>query len=145
MTAIDRPVISRGSDGLIDEVSFDVHVETLLDDRFSVRGTLTFTGPDNAEHPLAAAQTGQVVNAGTGVITLHFTSDAMALAQVDGPFHVRDVALVSQAFGVTQHRIGLGLDLMTHAITASEIRYPAQIPLAAQDLIASGDLPPRKQ
>ena len=68
----------------------------------------------------------------------------MALAQVNGPFHLRDVALVSDAFGVTQHRIGRGLDLTTGAIAASEIRYPAQIPLAARELMANGELPQRK-
>jgi hypothetical protein len=144
MTSIGTPMIIRGQDGLIDEISVDVGVETLLDDRFAVRGTLTFTGPDNAEHPLAAAQTGQTMTAGRGTITLHFTSDATSLAQVDGPFHLRDVALVSQGWGHTQHRLGRGLDLMTLPIAASELRYPAQIPLAARDLITNGDLPTKQ-
>jgi hypothetical protein len=144
MTGIGAPQIVRGSDGLIDEVSVDVDIESVNDDRFSVRGTLTYNGPDGAEHPLAAAQTGQTVNAGKGTITLHFTADAMSLAQVDGPFHVRDVALVSDAFGITQHRLGRALDLQTHAIAANELRYPAQVPLAAQDMIMNGELPQRK-
>ena len=66
----------------------------------------------------------------------------MALAQVAGPFHVRDVALVSQAFGLTQHRIGLGLGLVTSAIAVNEIRYPRTLSLQAQDLQENGDLPP---
>ncbi|MGO8998547.1 MAG: hypothetical protein ACLQVI_34940 [Polyangiaceae bacterium] len=144
MTGIGQPQILRGSDGLIDEISVDVAVETLNDDRFSVRGTLTYNGADGAEHPLAQAQTGQALNAGTGTITLHFTSDAIALAQVSGPFHLRDVALVSDAFGFTQHRIGRALDLTTGAIAASEIRYPAQISLGARELMANGELPQRK-
>jgi hypothetical protein len=145
MTALGKPVVTRGADGLVDEVSVDVDVSSLADDRFSVRGTLTFTGADGLEHPLASAQTGQTVSAGASTITLHFTSDALALAGVDGPFHLRDVALVSQAFGITQHRIGRALDIQTAPVKALEIRYPAEVSIQAQDLIDNGDLPPRRK
>lgn len=145
MTALGTPVVIRGADGLVDEVSVDVNVESLVDDRFSVRGTLTYTGTDGQEHPLAAAQTGQTLAAGASTITLHFTADAMALAGVDGPFHLRDVALVSQGNALTQHRIGRALDLATEPLKAKEIRYPSTISIQAQDLIANGDLPPARQ
>jgi hypothetical protein len=145
MTGLGTPVIARGSDGLVDEISVDVDVETLADDRFSVRGILTFTGADGQEHPLAQAQTGQTINAGTGTITLHFQSSALALANADGPFHLRDVALVSQAYTVTQHRIGRALDISTKPVGAREIRYPREVSLQAVDLFENGDLEPRKQ
>ncbi|MGH7297930.1 MAG: DUF4785 family immunoglobulin-like domain-containing protein [Polyangiaceae bacterium] len=140
MTDLGTPVVTRGADGLVDEVSVDVDIETLADDRFSVRGTLTYTGADGQEHPLAAAQTGQTVAAGKATITLHFDAASLALANVDGPFHLRDVALVSQAWGFTEHRIGRGLDLATQPLAARDIRYPTVIPLAAQDLVDNGDL-----
>jgi hypothetical protein len=140
MTGLGTPVIARGADGLIDEISVDVDVETVVDDRFSVRGTLTYTGADGREYSLASAQTGQVVSAGTGTITLHFDAASMAYANIDGPFHLRDVALVSHAFGVTQHRIGRALDISTPSLSAREIRIPATIPLQVQDLMDNGDL-----
>jgi hypothetical protein len=144
ITALGQPVISRGGDHLIDAVSVDADIETLVDDRFSIRGTLTYTAADGTEHPLAEAQTGQLVHKGNGTITLTFDNAAIALAGVDGPFHLRDIRLVSQGFGLTQHRLGRALDLQTSAIHAAEIRYPKQIPLQAQDLIANGDLKARK-
>jgi len=144
IAALGTPVVMRGSDGSIDEISVDADVETLSDDRFSLRGTLTFVGADGAEHPLASAQTGQVVNAGKGTITLHFDAASLALAKVDGPFYLRDVALVSQAGSITQHRIGRGLGLATPAIKAREIRFPTVISIQAQDLIDNGDLEPIK-
>jgi hypothetical protein len=141
MTAIGSPVITRGGDGKIDDISFDIDVHSLADDDFSARGTLTYTGGDGAEHALASARTGQMITGGTGTITLHFTADAVALAQVAGPFHLRDVALVSEGNQLTQHRIGRGLDLVTAAFGAEEVRYPQTISLQAQDLIENGDLP----
>jgi hypothetical protein len=140
LTALGTPVISRGSDGLIDAITFDADVETLLNDRFALRGTLTYTADDGTEHALASAQTGQTLAAGKGTITLRFDNASMALARVNGPFHLRDVALVSQGFGHTQYRLGRALDLATPAIAAREIRFPTQIPLQAQDLIDNGDL-----
>jgi hypothetical protein len=140
MTALNVPNVVRGPDGQIDEITVDVDMETLAEDRFSVRGTLTFTGADGQEHPLATAQTGQTVKAGTGTITLHFSAESMALANVDGPFHLRDVALISQAFGLTQHRIGRALDIKTPVIKATEIRYPTTLSIQAQDLVDNGDV-----
>jgi hypothetical protein len=141
MTAFGSPVIARGADGLVDSVSFDVDVHTLVDDRFSVRGTLTYTDAAGAEHPLASAQTGQNISAGDGTITLRFDAPALALAKVNGPFALRDVALVSQGLGITEHRLGRGLDLATPAIASNEIRFPKVISFSAQDLIDNGDLP----
>jgi hypothetical protein len=141
INALGQPVITRGADGLIDDVSVDADVETLATDRFSLGGTLTYTAADGTEHPLASAQSGKVISKGVGTITLHFDNASIALARMDGPFHVRDVALVSQAAGITQHRIGRALDLVTPPIRAKEIRFPQQISLQAQDLIDNGDLP----
>jgi hypothetical protein len=141
MTAVGAPRTVRGADGLVDEVTVDVDVQSLADDRFSVRGTLTTAGSDGAEHAIASAQTGQTMNAGTATMTLHFSAASMALARIDGPFHVRDLALVSQAFGFTEHRLGMGLGLTTDAFKAAEIRFPKVISIQAQDLIANGDLP----
>ena len=132
MTAIGVPAITRGADGLIDAVDVDVAIQSLADDRFSVRGTLTYTASDG-EHAIATAQTGKTVAAGASTITLHFTADSMALARIDGPFHLRDVALVSQAFGFTQHRLGRGLNLSTTPFKAAELRFPKVISLQAQD------------
>jgi hypothetical protein len=144
MTGIGAPVLTRGSDGLVDEVSVDVDVETLADDRFSVKGTLTYTAQDGTEHGLARAQTGQFVSAGKGTITLHFDSASLALARVSGPFHFRDVVLVSQAGSITQHRLGRALDIVTPAIANREIRFPTQLSRQAQELVDNGDLPPVK-
>ena len=141
MTAIGAPVIARGADGLVDSVSVDVDVQTLADDRFSVRGTLTYLDAEGAEHPLASAQTGQVVAAGNGTITLRFDAAAMALAKVNGPFILRDVALVSQGTGTTQHRLGRALDITTIPIASTEIRFPKVLTLSALDLVKNGDLP----
>ncbi len=141
MTALGTPRTVRGSDGLVDEVTVDVDVESLADDRFSVRATLTTADPDGTEHPIATAQTGQTMSAGSSTLTLHFSASSMALAKIDGPFHVRDVALVSQAYGFTEHRIGLGLNLATEPFKAREIRYPAVLSIQAQDLVDNGDLP----
>jgi hypothetical protein len=140
MSWVGSPEVRRGGDGLVDGVSFDVGVETLDDDQFSVRGILTFTGSDGLEHPLASAQTGQVITRAGGTMTLSFEASSMAFAQANGPFHLRNLALISQSYGVTQHRIGRGLDLATPALAASEIRVPAQIPLHVQEMIAAGDL-----
>jgi hypothetical protein len=141
MTAFGAPVVARGSDGLVDAVSFDVDVHTLVTDRFAVRGTLTYTDAQGAEHPLASAQTGQVIAAGDGTMTLRFEAPAMALAKVNGPFNLRDVALVSQGTGTTQHRLGRGLDIATAPIAANEIRFPTVISASSMDLIRNGDLP----
>jgi hypothetical protein len=143
ITALGAPVITRGADNKIDSITIDADVETLADDRFSVRGTLTYTGTDGIEHPIASAQTGAVVHAGNGTLTLKFDAESLALAGADGPFHLRDVALVSQAFGHTQFRIGRALDISTGHIGASEIRYPDQLSRKAQMLVANGDVPNR--
>jgi hypothetical protein len=141
MSWVGTPQVVRGSDGLIDEVSVDVGVETLADDQLTARGLLTFTGPDGLEHSLASAQTGQVVtHEAGGTITLHFDAASMVYANVNGPFHVRDLALISQGTGTTQTRIGLGLNMLTDKMTPTQMRMPAQIPLHVQDLIANGDL-----
>jgi hypothetical protein len=141
MTTVGTPVAIRGGDGLIDEVSVAVGVETLSDDQFSVRGLLTYTGTDGVEHPIATAQTGQVVTQQQGgTITLHFGAPSLAYSKISGPFHVRDLALVSQGNGTTQHRIGRGLGLDTPAFTFTEVRVPMTAPLHVQELIANGDL-----
>jgi hypothetical protein len=141
VTALGAPVIARGADGLVDAVSVDADVETLVDDRFALHGTLTYTAADGTEHALASAQTGQTLGAGKGTITLRFDNASMALAKVDGPFHLRNVALVSQGFGHTQFRLGRALDLVTPPMAATEIRFPTRISLQARDLITNGDLP----
>jgi hypothetical protein len=140
MSWVGTPQVLRGTDGLIDEVSVDVGVETLADDQLSVRGQLTFTGTDGLEHTLAGAQTGQVVTHEGGTMTLHFDAASMVYANVNGPFHVRDLALVSQGTGTTQSRIGRGLDMLTDKITVEQLRMPMSVPLHVQDLIANGDL-----
>jgi hypothetical protein len=121
-------------------VSIDVGVETLADDQFSVRGTLTTTGADGLEHMVANAQTGQVVTQQGGTITLHFGSESLVFANIGGPLHLRDLALVSQGNSITQHRIGRALDLNTPAFGREELRMPPEIPLHVQELIANGDL-----
>jgi hypothetical protein len=141
MTAVGAPVVARAADGLIDSISFDVDVHTLAEDRFSVRGTLTYMDAAGAEHPLASAQTGQNLGVGDGTITLRFDAQALALAKVNGPFTLRDVALVSQGLGITEHRIGRAMDIATPAIASNEIRFPKVIGFSAQDLIDNGDLP----
>jgi hypothetical protein len=144
ITEIQTPRITRGADGLIDEIAIDVAVESVVEDRFSVRGTLTFTGDDGAEHPLSEAQTGQTIDAGRGVIRLRFSADSLALAGVDGPFHLRDVSLVSQGYAITQHRLGDGM-VKTPKLRATEIRFPKRISIQAQDLIDNGDIIVRRR
>jgi hypothetical protein len=140
MSWVGTPQILRGKDGLIDEVSVDVGVTTLVDDQLSLRGLLTFSGPDGLEHTLASAQTGQVVTHEGGTVTLHFDAASLVYGQVNGPFHVRDLTLVSQGTATVQHRIGRALDLLTDKIAVTEIRMPAQIPPHVQEMIAAGDI-----
>ncbi len=140
MTTVGTPVIHRGGDGLIDDVSVDVGIETLADDQLTVRGVLTTTAADGLEHLVATAQTGQVVTHEGGTITLHFGSESLVFANIGGPLHLRDLALVSQGNSITQHRIGRALDLNTPAFAREELRVPPQIPLHVQELIANGDL-----
>ena len=140
MSWVGSPQVMRGKDGLVDEVSVDVGVDTLVDNQLSVHGLLTFSGPDGLEHTLASAQTGQVVTHEGGTVTLHFDAASIVFGQVNGPFHVRDLTLVSQGTATVQHRIGRGLDLLTDKIAVTEIRMPALIPPHVQEMIAAGDL-----
>jgi len=144
MVGVGTPVVSRGADGLVDQITVDVDVETLVDDRFSVKGVLTYTAADGTEHSLAAAQTGQSLSAGKGTIPLRFDASAMAFAKADGPYHLRDLVLVSQAGSIPQHRIGRAVDVVTPAVLAREIRFPKQIPIPVQELIDNGDIDPVK-
>ena len=129
ITALGQPVISRGGDHLIDSVSVDADIETLVDDRFSIRGTLTYTAADGTEHPLAEAQTGQLVHKGNGTITLTFDNAAIALAGVERPLpparHPARLAGLRSHAAPPRSRPRLG----TPALHAAEIRYPKQIRL----------------
>jgi hypothetical protein len=140
MSWVGVPQTVRGADGLINEVSVDVGVDSVVDDQLSLRGLLTFSAPDGSEHTLASAQTGQVVTHQGGTVTLHFDAASMVFGQVNGPFHVRDLTLVSQGTATVQHRIGRGLDLVTDKMAVAEMRAPAQIPPHVQEMIAAGDL-----
>jgi hypothetical protein len=138
MVSVATPAIVRGADGMIDEVTIDVDVETLVDDRFCLRGTLVYKDAAGDEHAIAIAQTGQTLAAGTTTMKLHFAAKDLALAKIDGPYTVRDLALVSDGFATTQHRLGRGLDLVTPSIRATEIRFPTVLSAAAQDMVDLG-------
>jgi hypothetical protein len=140
MTAVATPRLSRAADGFIDEIAVDVAVESVLEDRLGVRATLVQVAADGSERPIAEAQTGQTVQPGGSTITLHFDAKDLAVAQVDGPFRLRDLSLGSYAFSTTQHRLGRGLDLVTPAFAAREIRFPEKLSPAVQELLNLGAL-----
>jgi hypothetical protein len=140
MVSAATPRISRGSDGKIDEIAVDVAVESLALDRVGLRGTLVHVDADGTERPIAEAQTGQVVQTGQSVITLHFAAKDLVLAQLDGPYLLRDLSLVSYAYSTTQHRLGRGLELTTPAFAASELRLPDTFSPAVQEILNLGAL-----
>jgi hypothetical protein len=140
MLSAATPRILRGSDGKIDEIVVDVAVESLALDRLGLRGTLVRVDADGNERPIAEAQTGQVAQAGPSVITLHFAAKDLVLAAMDGPYRLRDLSLVSYAYSTTQHRLGRGLELVTPAFAASELRVPETFSPAVQELLNLGAL-----
>ena len=142
MTQVRQPQIVRGKDDLIDEITVDVFVDSILDDRLGVAATLVFTGPDGAEHAVASAQTSADLKAGNSAVTLHFAAKDLALAQASGPFTVRDLSLVSHAYATTQHRLGRGLDLTTPAFAFKELRYPGSLSPAVDEMFERGDFQP---
>lgn len=144
IVGLGTPAVSRGADGLVDQITVDVDVETLVSDRFSVKGVLTYSAPDGTEHSLARAETGQSLTAGKGTIPLRFDASSLAFAKADGPYHLRDLVLVSQAGSIPQHRLGRAVDVVTPSVLAKEIRFPKQIPIPVQELINNGDIDPVK-
>lgn len=132
------PEVVRGKDDLIDDIKVDVELETVVEDRLGLHATLTWTGADGLEHPIAQAQTGITMLPGKKTVTLHFESKDVALSKTGGPFHVRDLALVSYAFATTQHRLGRGLDLTTLAIKPTELRMPENLTPAAAEAVKLG-------
>jgi hypothetical protein len=141
MTWVHLPEIVRGADGLIDELRMDVDVESMVDDRLSAGAALVFKGADGVEHTVGYAQTSADVHKGAWTITIHFLATDLALSKVDGPFTVRDLWLMSANLSTTQHRLGRGLDIVTPAFTARELRYPTSFRPAVERSFDLGDLP----
>ncbi|MGZ3418992.1 MAG: DUF4785 family immunoglobulin-like domain-containing protein [Polyangiales bacterium] len=140
MNAIHGANVVKGRDGLVDEISFDVDIETLLADRLSIGGTLVFKDGDGIEHSVATAETSADMTAGKGTITLRFDAQDIAVTQASGPFFVRNVALTSSAFATTQHKLGRGFDLVTPSIAARDFRYPTIIRPAVDEMFEQGVL-----
>ena len=140
MAQVFTPVVNHGEDGKIDAVQVDVEIDSVQAARLGLHGTLVYKDSEGVEHPVAVAQTGQDVSEGTNVMTLVFSSGALSIAKVDGPFFLRDLALVSHSNASTQHRIGLGLLQQTPAIKASDLRPMAEIPASVQESIDLGSL-----
>lgn len=140
MTAVHTPQVVRGSDGLVDEISLDVDLETVVDDRLGIGATLVYKGADGVEHSIAVAQTSADIKAGRGTMTLHFESKDAVLARVSGPFLVRELFLMSHSFSVLQHRLGRGLDLTTPHLAASDLRMPKVFSPAVQEMFDLGVL-----
>jgi hypothetical protein len=141
--AVAQPEIVRGADSVIDDIKFDVDVESIAADRLGVSAMLVYRDAAGAEHAVAQAETSANVTPGQSTITLHFQAKDVALANIDGPFYLRSLTLMSHAYATTQHHIGRALDLSTPAIAAKEIRYPALLSPAAEELIEMGELDKR--
>ena len=139
MTTVHLPEVVRGKDGLVDEIKLDVELETLVDDRLGLMGTLVVKSPDGTERSIGSAQTSADMKIGASTMTLHFEAKDVALAQLSGPYFVRDLTLVSDLFAVTQHRLGRGLDLSV-ALAAAELRYPTSFTPAVDEMFTLGDL-----
>lgn len=141
--AVAQPEIIRGSDSVIDDIKFDVDIESIAADRLGVSAMLVYRDAAGVEHAVAQAETSANVTPGQSTITLHFQAKDVALANVDGPFYLRSLTLMSHAYATTQHHIGRALDLSTPTIAAKEIRYPALLSPAAEELIEMGELDKR--
>jgi hypothetical protein len=141
MTSVQTPVAVRGSDGIVDDVTVAVDVESVVDDRLGIGATLVVRDADGTEHAVAEAQTSADVKAGNSTMTLHFDAKDIALAQTSGPFYLRDLSLVSHAFAVTQHRLGRALDLATPTLVHRDFRYPTVFTPSVQEMIDRGDVP----
>lgn len=139
IVSVDSPEIVRGGDGKIDEIKLDLEVDTVVDDRLGASAVLVYKD-STGEHSVGIAQTSVDLHPGTSTITLHFQATDVALSRLDGPFYVRDIALVSHAFATTQHRLGLGLDLKTAPIVAAELRFPTVFSPAIEESFDLGDL-----
>lgn len=140
MVSVQTPELIRGSDGLIDEIRVEIDVESVIDDRLGVNGTLVFRGSDGTERSVGSAQTSMDVKAGRTVMKLRFESNVIALALASGPYYLRDLSLVSHRFAVTQHRLGRGLDLATVTLASTNLRYPTTFSPAVEELFEQGAL-----
>lgn len=140
MTGVSAAHVVRGKDDLVDGVTIDVDVQSVSADRMVLHGTLTAMGKDGVEHAIATSQTGMDVTPGTTTMTLHFTSGAMFLANLDGPYHLRDLALTSVGTATTQHRLGLGLEVATPAMSAKALRPAEKLPESVEESLNLGSL-----
>jgi hypothetical protein len=140
MTDVHLPKVLKGTDGVVDEISVDVELETLVDDRLTVAGTLVVRDADGTEHAVGNAETSADVVAGKAKLTLHFDAQDVALSLLDGPFFVRDLALTSPTIATTQHRLVKGLGLATPKLAARDLRYPAVFKPAVEEMFDQGTL-----
>ncbi|MBI4510817.1 MAG: hypothetical protein HY698_14380 [Deltaproteobacteria bacterium] len=139
MTTVYTPVVVRGSDRLVDEVVFDVEVESIVVDRLGLRGTLV-VNDNGVERSIATAQVGFDASEGQSRVSLRFGSGAMFLAHQDGPYHLRDLVLVSHGNATVQHRLGRGLDLRTPRIPAKALRPVETLSPAIEESLNLGTL-----
>lgn len=142
MNRVHQPRVVTGADGLVDEIVFDVDVESVQASRLGLGAGLVIKGEDGQEHPVATAQTGQDVPAGTTVMSLRFSAQSLAIAKKDGPFYLRDLNLTSANNVTTLHRLGGGVDkIQTPPLRAASLRFdPAKVPSSVQESIDLGSL-----
>lgn len=131
------PRLERDAGGTVVAIELEVTVESTVADRLALRGTLVATADG---HAVAAAQTGVDVAAGIATLTLRFAAEDVALAGRDGPYVVRDLALVSHGDGTLQHRLGLGAPAATPFVAAAELRRPERLRPAIAESLGFGTL-----
>jgi hypothetical protein len=122
--------VVRDDLGTITAFEVDVAVESKATDRYEVSALLTATGPDGQEHPLVRSETADVLDPGTGTLTLRFEAGHAKLSGLEGEFQVRDLMLYSQGMNSTLQR----------TLAGNGRHFPA---VRVAELATARDLPPR--
>jgi hypothetical protein len=139
MVAVGQPrLVTR--DGMIDSIDVDVDVDSVQADRLGLQATLVVRDEKGVEHPIATAQTGQNITAGTSTMTLVFASKDLYIANQDGPYYLRDLSLTSFSDASLQHRLGRGLELQTPMVQAHLLRQPEKLTPGVEESLNLGNL-----
>jgi len=140
MTYVTTPKLVRGKGDLVSEIAVDVDVESVQEARLGLSAMLVVKDAEGKEHPVAIAQTGQDIKPGSSVMTLHFRSDALGVANASGPYFLRELTLLSHSNATTLHRLARGMDLGSSALKPGELRPVGTVKPAIQEALDLGAL-----
>lgn len=139
IASVGDPRAVMNAQGLVEAFEVDVAVESSATDRFEISGTLAANAADGAEHAVAMAHYGNVLDAGLHHVTLRFDAGHARLTRLEGTYVLRNLKLYSLGTNTLLHRTlrpGARID----GVRREQLAQPTTITPAMEQLIADGVL-----